>query len=78
MSNKKQKSKNGKKSSASKYVKITNSILGFMDFCLHQQRLDRAMADLRPAELVERCSPIWDSLTLTEKNSFKRQVTDNI
>ena len=49
-----------------------------MDFCLHQQRLDRAMADLRPAELVERCSPIWDSLTLTEKNSFKRQVSDDI
>ena len=45
---------------------------GFMDFCFHQQRLDSSLSSLSIDQLVVKCSPLWNSLTATEKNNFKR------
>ena len=48
---------------------------GFMQFCHHQKRLDPSLSDLSLPQLVERCSGLWESLSLAEKGSFKRSVS---
>ena len=45
---------------------------GFMDFCFHQQRLNASLSKASVPQLVEKCAPIWDSLTAGEKTNFKR------
>ena len=47
---------------------------GFVQFCYHQKRQDPSLSTLSLPQLVERCSPLWDSLTPGEKANFKRSV----
>ena len=51
---------------------------GFIQFCHYQKRVDPSLSSLSLPQLVERCSPLWESLSLAEKGSFKRSVQSSL
>lgn len=47
---------------------------GFMKFCMLQQQNNDSLSGLSTAELVAKCSPFWEKLSVEERNHFRRYI----